>query len=136
MSQVCKSFWYFIRADNFLCRKFVQKELWYKCATKPEKTQYINYRHALADQIKLDFVIGVGSTPRLSLNLNPKMSLGTLHLIVCAFGYFPPYKTTLTFQSINCSGEKQTSHMYRECLSDLKLFQETKCFKVEPIVMR
>jgi len=143
-SRVCKSFYFFVQADiRHLYQKFVKKELWYICATKPEKNQYKNYRNALEDQIKLHFVLGGGSSPKLCVNIHPKMSMATLHFILCSFGYLPPYRTVLTLQRYDCSSsmlliiDRNTSaKVINELVTDIKLFKDNICIKVESIIIR
>jgi len=138
MGRVCKSFSYFIRADIALYRKFIRKELWWQCATYPERKQYMNSKKALKKRIKLEFVFATSCPTKVCLKLHPKMSLATLHLILCAFGLYPPYRTALHLQHYDCTNgilvEAQTSpRVFSKYLMDVSLFNDTKCIRVEPI---
>eukprot|EP01118_Nematostelium_gracile_P008594 TRINITY_DN2845_c0_g1_i7.p1 TRINITY_DN2845_c0_g1~~TRINITY_DN2845_c0_g1_i7.p1 ORF type:complete len:206 (+),score=36.29 TRINITY_DN2845_c0_g1_i7:52-618(+) len=130
MASVCKTIWDFLSQDNWFHSKFIKRELWYKCAPKPEKSRYSDYRSALASTYKQEFALGQGVSR--VMHLNPEMSMRTLHLILCALGYLPPYKTVLYLTE----ADFELTIQRVESVSNLLGKNYHKCISVNSTVLR
>jgi len=140
MMQVCKSFYYLIGKLDFLYRRFLAKEVWYKCASSKEKRQYqFNYKMALSESVQLKFTSSI-TTNYFMLTVHRNMSIATLHLIICAFLFIPPYRTQLSLQIYDSRHFFKRQKIIAARIFDRNLMEylnlkSTKLIRVHPIML-